>query len=558
MQRFAQLSILLLMSGLLLACQAPLTVEEQHATAVAGGCWPYGYEPPQPTRTPRVRYGTATPSPTPQPTGEVYPTCTPAPLTPTLTPRPTNTPTPRPPRTPAPVSVVQGPIEIGNQAGNAWLRTLAIHPTRRTAAVAWIANGSTFDDSQDGQVWARVQRADGEWSPLQTVNVGLIGKAPYAGLGLTIAHDGTISLIYGLGGKDGSDALQIVESRDDGATWSLPQGLPGVDAAAAPPEAQPSDPDATATPILANTPTPNPGDLPVDNDTSAAGEAQSGAVLALQADDQGGLHMLYRVRGASGKRIGYAYRAAGEMVWRVFEQFNGSVQYRGALGVLPQQNGRVGRFVAIQTEGAIAVYRSNDGLHWSRTPLPTGQYLSPETIFTMTMVVAPRGNGLVAVTWAQYSRGGVYAAVSLDGGQTWSQEERIAQHARDGQAHIDTSEGTSRSGYDPWVVYDSRSDQLLVSWTEMDRSKNPRTKTTVYAIRPLAEVTVPLWKYGISPDNINQGRPPTLGSRSWLSQIYGLPDGSAHFLLALDPNNAQQRVYVQEISVPGLIADGPS
>ena len=47
-----------------------------------------------------------------------------------------------------------------------------------------IANGSTFDDSQDGQVWVRVQRADNQWNPLQTVNTGFIGKAGYAGLAM--------------------------------------------------------------------------------------------------------------------------------------------------------------------------------------------------------------------------------------------------------------------------------------------------------------------------------------------------------------------------------------
>jgi len=323
----------LLLAGLLSACQAHLTVAQQRATAVSGGCWPYGYDQPAPTRTPYVRYGTATPSPTPPPTGIAYPTCTPAPLTPTVTPKPTVTLTPRPPRTPVPASVVGGPIEIGNQAGSAWFRTLAIHPVRHTVAIAWIANGSTFDDSKDGQVWVKVQRADRTWNPLQTVNTGFIGKAGYAGLAMTIGYDGTVYVVYGVGLSDNRQ-VQIVESHDDGLTWSLPASLDGVDADAAPPEEFPGGaPTATVTPgptptaDPATTATPDPAD---DGASNVSGESQSGAVIALTADPNGGLHLLYRLRSIAGRQIGYAYRAPGETFWRVTTPAGGNISVEAA------------------------------------------------------------------------------------------------------------------------------------------------------------------------------------------------------------------------------------
>ena len=551
----------LLLAGLLAACQAPLTVDQQRATAVSGGCWPYGYDQPAPTRTPYVRYGTATPSPTPPPTGVAYPTCTPAPLTPTVTPKPTVTLTPRPPRTPVPASVVGGPAEVGNQAGSAWFRTLAIHPVRHTVAVAWIANGSTFDDSKDGQVWVRVQRADGTWNPLQTVNTGFIGKAPYAGLATTIGYDGTVYVVYGMGRSDDRQ-VQFVESHDDGLTWSLPAALDGVDADAAPPEEFPGGaPTATPTPgpsptaDPAATATPEPAD---DSVTNVSGESQSGAVIALAADPNGGLHLLYRLGGVAGKQIGYAYRAQNETFWRMTTPAGGGMHYRGALGLLPQDDGRVKRFVAIQTDNAITLYTSLDGLAWNRSALPVAQYLSPETIFTMTMVVAPRGPGLVALTWGQYARGGVFAAVSLDGGVTWGQEERIAQHNMNGRAFENQGEGSPRAGFDPWVVYDAVTDQIAVSWTEMDGGRKPRTFTTMYAIRALADVTVPLWRYGVSPETVDTERPPTLGPITFRSRLYGTPDGRAHVLLGVDPQNSQQRVYVQPLVLPGLLKDAES
>jgi hypothetical protein len=541
-----------------------LTVAQQRATAVSGGCWPYGFDQPAPTRTPYVRYGTATPSPTPPPAGVVYPTCTPAPLTPTVTPKPTVTLTPRPPRTPVPASVVGGPVEVGNQAGGAWFRTLAIHPVRHTIAVAWIANGSTFDDSQDGQVWVKVQRADQTWNPLQTVNVGFIGKASYAGLAMTIGYDGAVYVVYGEGRADNRQ-VQLVESHDDGLTWSLPTALDGVEAAAAPPEDFPDAP--TAIPTLGPTPTVDPAAAarptatPESVDGTAAngsGESQSGAVIALAADPSGGLHLLYRLGGIGGKQIGYAYRAPGETFWRLSTPFDGTMQYRATLGLLLQSDGRAKRFVAIQTENAITLYTSRDGVAWDSSTLPVAQYLATETIFTMTMAVAPRGAGLVAVTWGQYARGGVFAAVSLDGGVTWGQEERIAQHNADGRAFENQGEGNPRSGFDPWVVYDAITDQLAVSWVEMDRDPKPRTFTTMYAIRALTDVTVPLWRYGISPETADTERPPTLGPIGFRSQLYGTMDGAAHVLLGVDPANAQQRVYVQPLELPGLLKDAES
>jgi hypothetical protein len=176
----------------------------------------------------------------------------------------------------------------------------------------------------------------------------------------------------------------------------------------------------------------------------------------------------------------------------------------------------------------------------------------------MTRVVAPRGPGLVALTWGQYARGGVFAAVSLDGGVTWGQEERIAQHNMNGRAFENQGEGSPRAGFDPWVVYDAVTDQLAVSWIEMDGGRKPRTFTTMYAIRALADVTVPLWRYGVSPETVDTERPATLGPITFRSRLYGTPDGRAHVLLGVDPQNSQQRVYVQPLVLPGLLKDAES
>jgi hypothetical protein len=80
----------------------------------------------------------------------------------------------------------------------------------------------------------------------------------------------------------------------------------------------------------------------------------------------------------------------------------------------------------------------------------------------------------------------------------------------------------------------------------------------MYAVRALTDATAPLWRYGVSPDTADQERPTTLGPIGWFSRLYGLPDGSAHFLLGIDPKNSQQRVYVQPLALPGLIQSGPS
>ena len=569
MGRFGNIGIVLVAAAAFLsACAPPLTPAQQQATAEVAGCWPYGYEQPEATPTvelPTPRAGT--PLPTLRPTQIIYPTCTPAPHTPTVTPRPTRTPTPIPPSTPIPPASVGGPVEMGHQSGYVALATMAVHPANHTAAVAWFTNGSSFDDSKDGQVWVKVQRADKSWSDAQTANTETIGKAGYAGLGLTIGYDGAVYVVYGMG-RGGDRRIFLVESHDAGSTWSQPEQIEGVDADAAPPDMQPSaESEPTATPAPGTpeadpawTPTPDVdggGGASAEN-TSPSGDGQTGAVIALRADAAGGLHLLFRVRSVGGKTIAYAYRAPGQRVWQLSEPFRGQFHYRGALGLLTQPDGRIKRFVAIQTDNAITVYDSLDGLSWNRASLPVGQYLNPETIFTMTMVVAPRGPGLIAVTWGQYARGGVFAAVSLDGGASWGEEERIAQHNRDGRAFENQGEGVMRSGFDPWVVYDAISGHLVVSWTEMDVIKSPRTKTTMYAVRDLAETTVPVWRHGISPATVEQERPPTLGPIGWYSRLFGSADGRAHWLLGINVLNRQSGVFVQPITLPALAQDSIS
>ena len=456
---------------------------------------------------------------------------------------------------------------MGHQSGYVGRATMAVHPTNHTAAVAWFTNGSTFDDSTDGQVWVKVQHANESWSDAQTANTETLGKASYAGLALTIGYDGVVYVVYGVGRGD-DHRVFLVESHDQGSTWSQPENIAGIDASAAPLDMQPSaEVEATATlapgmgpadPAWTPTPDVDGGGGASADSAAPNGDPQTGAVIAVEADSRGGLHLLFRVRSIAGKTIAYAYRAPGQRVWQLSQPFRGQLHYRSVIGLLTQPDGRVRRFIAIQTAGEISVYDSLDGRAWLRHALPVGQYLNGENIFTMTMAVAPRGPGLIAVTWGQYARGGVFAAVSLDGGATWSQEERIAQHNQDGRAFENQGDGNTRSGFEPWVVYDAISDHLAVSWTEMDGARKVRTKTTMYAVRDLTDVTVPLWRYGISPATVDQGRPPTLGPIGWYARLFGSADGKGHWLLGINILNRQSGVFVQSITLPALAQDSIS
>ena len=89
------------MLAILAGCMPPLTGDQARATAVAGGCWPYGYHQPV-TPAPRELPRAGTPTPHPYATVVAYPGCTPLPQTPTATVRPTLVPTPAPRPTPPP------------------------------------------------------------------------------------------------------------------------------------------------------------------------------------------------------------------------------------------------------------------------------------------------------------------------------------------------------------------------------------------------------------------------------------------------------------------------
>ena len=69
------------------------------------------------------------------------------------------------------------------------------------------------------------------------------------------------------------------------------------------------------------------------------------------------------------------------------------------------------------------------------------------------------------------------------------------------------------------------------------------------------DVTVPLWRYGISPATVDQGRPPTLGPLGWYSRLFGSADGKGHWLLGINILNRQSGVFVQSIALPALAQD---
>lgn len=313
MRVFRCLPILLCLIWLLAGCSTPTTEAEARATATVTGCWPYGVRQPRSTPTiAGVATATApligTPTATTLPTTVIYPTCTPIPGTPTLTPVPTDVPTPIPARTPQVPAAIGGPQEIGDQPGlvSPWGRftrspVMAFHPQRRTAAVAYIAYGGTADP-YNGDVFVRVQQPSGVWNNLQSVNTQPV-KSFYGGLGLTITSDGIIHLAFGGGDGEHDTQIYLVESHDNGANWSLPQPISGIE----------------------------------------------GRVLSLLSDADGGLHLLAVLPQAEGEVTAYATLPAGSGSWRVTSSIQSMRVVTGELGLLPRPDGTVRRFALINS-----------------------------------------------------------------------------------------------------------------------------------------------------------------------------------------------------------------
>jgi hypothetical protein len=524
-------------------------------TAITGGCWPDGiYQPVTPT----INATAALSETMVQPTNVlVYPPCTPLPGTPSRTASPTRTATLIPqPTAQALVNVLQGAAEIGDQPGYASARTMALSPDGSVIAVGYISWGANrLDDSSDGRVWTRVRSPKGIWTPLQTLNISPVKKF-FGGVALAIDAQGTVYGVFGAGGINGDSGLYLVESHDYGLSWSQPQPV-GVDGAA-PPVAEQA---ATATPLPTVTTgpsQPSPTARPPSTDYTA--EGMDGGALALRVDAHGGLHLLY-LSSAGGYHVGYSYRAPSGS-WQRYERFQGGEQYGAQMDVVSLPDGTVQRFVLVKDGGNgahITLYRSEDGQNWQGKQMETRRFLNSETVIATSVVTVPRGeSALVAVAWSQYAAGGVFAQISLDGGESWSREEQIAQHQSGGNLFDGDGKGLL-AGFEPSLAYDAVSDRLVASWVELDLGPRPILGRTLLSMRPLTPNTSASdapWLYAITPESDDS--PPQLSSMGLRGALFGSADGRAHWLLTLDERNEEFRVEARPVNITGLLQEDPS
>lgn len=527
MFRLLRVVLLLLVLSGLAACGAP-TLSQARATAVAGGCWPYGVAQPLPTETPRAQatspivtvpptVGPGTPTPTvrpsatPEPPLVVYPTCTPAPLTPTLTPEPTSPPPTIPPQTPQrPGSSLGGREEVGDPAGTITLRGMgfAYNPVAEAPVVSYISYGWTNSIYGDGLVWVRAQSASGGWSTAQSVNPKPVTQY-YGGARPAVLPDGTIVVAYGQGDPKGDASLWLTQSTDLGRTWSAPVSI-----------------------------------------------GRSGGIYDLDVDKDGGLHILISDGAVFDGVSLYGYRAPGSASWQ-WSRPIASSQYIGELALL--NVGGALRRVAVITAAAprydLGMYRSDDGVNWTRIPFEYDRLLpgSNPTV-RPTILAIPRGDGLIAVAWSSYGAGGVFATVSQDGGESFGPVERIAQHNASGEIDPEWDYGVQ-----PSLAYDVVSDRLAAVWVEVETGAGevfPWPTRSYLAVRALDAAPGSDWQYAVTPQNRDQIHPPLVANTRAL--LFGSEDGRHHWLITLDERNYQFRVNIEPVYLPALLDAGQS
>jgi hypothetical protein len=482
---------------------------------------------------------TPRPTATIAPTVRAYPACTPIPGTPTITR------TPIPQETPQPASALGDIAEVGATAGKNTGATLATDPGQGLTVVGWIAWGAGPDEYV-GDVWVRVLGPLGQWSIAQSVNTAPVKKAG-GGLGLAILPEGVIVALYGAGGMNGDRNLYLVESRDAGQTWSLPAPLP-VSAGGG--DETPTLPSPTSLPGAA-TSTPTSDDGPGED----SGIAQAGGVLALRVDPAGGLHLLFLARDPF--RLGYGYRAPGQTTWQIVDRLTGGTQRLGALAILPLRDGSLRRFVLAPDgdSSRLSMVTSDDGRSWRTQTLQTDRFLGPEVIYSVSVIAAtrPDGSAFAAAAWGQYSRGGVFASVSLDG-QTWGPEEPVALHQSDGACY-DSNGGGLPCGYQPSLAYDPGSDKLAVAWVEIVRKREPAQRTRL-AARDLDPAGT--WRFVVTPETRSRDDAPQLTEWGQIGTLVSSPDNQAHWQVVWETRNKQYRVYAQPVGLSALLVEGTS
>ena len=105
---------------------------------------------------------------------------------------------------------------------------MAVIRKRQAARVERMVEGEIRDASNGEIMPARVyiQGADGTWNPLQTVNTGFIGKAPYAGLAMAIGYSLNVQRIPEGVLRTGDGAIERADAEVDEARIADPAPHP--------------------------------------------------------------------------------------------------------------------------------------------------------------------------------------------------------------------------------------------------------------------------------------------------------------------------------------------
>ncbi|NNJ12204.1 exo-alpha-sialidase [Chloroflexales bacterium ZM16-3] len=526
--RAKTLLLLLALPGVLLLAGCggvPLTEGEARATAEVCACWPYGARQPlpatprPPSATPRLQVPAGTPTATPAPPAAsatpwvVYATCTPAPLTPTVTPMPTATPRPWVAPTPQPPAAISAAQELQDANGVVGERGIswAYNPRADGPVIAWVAFGWRADAGTDGQVWVTSRGAYGAWRQPQSVNVAPVVKN-WGGVAVAAAPTGALRLIYATGDPKTVSTVYEVRSDDDGQTWSLPE------------------------------------------------EIARGGAQALRADSAGGWHALIIGPAPFDSQLSYGYAPAnGSWQWTPIP--GEARAYRADMALLDMGGQITREIVSVRTgtedlpRAYAHLYHSDDGQHWAQA---TQAPLSPLALHYPTIrpqiIAIPRGDGLVAAAWSTYGRGMVVASISTDGGRSFGPEEVIAQHSPDG-----TISEEFNYGIEPTLAYDPESDALVASWNEIATGAGityPWPARSFLAWRPLDRPLGQPWLDAVTPDTIAQPRTALdLQRRTFL---FATPDGAHAGLIIIDERNYQWRVSTRDVHLPALTTHGES
>ena len=523
--------LLLLLAG----CMPPLTADQARATAVVGGCWPYGYDQPVTPEPPGpVRNGT--PTPVPPATVVAYAGCTTLPLTPTPTLRPTRIPVPVPPPTPPPPALLGGLTTIGQHPGlmTPWGRAtrspvLAMRPDDGRALVSWLSWGAS-SDVYAGDVWVRAQGPARKWLPSVTVNSQQVNSF-FGGIGATWTVSDTLVVAYGGGGFAGDTRIYVASSADGGQLWGSgqPTGL-------------------------------------------------RGRVVGVQSDARGGIYLLALTDGPTDAQSGYptlAYWSPTTPTWRVVSRVlpywvgGGDLQITGLPDGTTLISTLLTTYDPTRRSRVVAAQMIAERGQWAVQDLSDPAQLGPGVVVASSLVAARRPDGSVVLgaAWSQTpgpgpAAGAVQARVSRNGGQTWGPVAIIAQHDTQARFTDDPTQPAPVGGFEPAMVYDRATDSLALSWIEDDlsrtddriRSQTNRSVRTLLAVQRLA-LDGDGWLFTVLPEQVN-GIPPQLTNWGQRGALWGSESGDWQWLTIIDERNRQSQLLTKPITLAALLAEG--